>query len=172
VIQDLGSTNGTFVNGQRITGSQVLNIGDTVSFGENIVLIYEAALDPNATVISTSQVPKTVTPVQRPAPVSNYNPAPAPAPVYTPPPAAAYTPFPASAPVYSGQVPAGPIPMAVQPKKRNTGLIIGVIVGVIILMCICVILFGYFAPQSVLCAPGIRIISNLVGPLLNYGVCP
>ena len=34
MIQDLGSTNGTFVNGTRITGLQVLNPGDTVAFGE------------------------------------------------------------------------------------------------------------------------------------------
>jgi hypothetical protein len=166
VIQDLGSTNGTFVNGQRITGSQVLNVGDTVSFGENIVLIYEAALDPNATIISSSQVPRTVAPVQRPAPtpVPSYTPVPTPAPVYAPPPA--------PAPVYSGQVPIGPAPMTAQPKKKNTGLVVGIIVVVIILLCICVLLFGFFAPQSVLCAPGIRIISNLIGPMFGYGVCP
>jgi len=51
VIQDLGSTNGSFVNGQRVTTTQVLNPGDTVSFGENIVLMYEATFDPNATVM-------------------------------------------------------------------------------------------------------------------------
>jgi predicted component of type VI protein secretion system len=159
VIQDLGSTNGTFVNGQRITGTQVLNAGDSVSFGENIVLMYEAALDPNATVISSAQAPKTVIPVQRQA-----APASAPAPAYTPPPA--------SAPVYSGQVPSGPIPSATQPKKKRTGLVVGIIVGVIVLICICVALFSFFAPQSVLCAPGIRIISNLIGPMFGYGVCP
>jgi predicted component of type VI protein secretion system len=159
VIQDLGSTNGTFVNGQRITGTQVLNAGDLVSFGENIVLMYEAALDPNATVISSAQAPKTVIPVQRQA-----APVPAPTPAYTPPPA--------PSPVYSGQVPSGPVPSATQPKKKKTGLVIGIIVGVIVLMCICVALFALFAPQSVLCAPGIRIISNLVGPMFGYGVCP
>ena len=165
VIQDLGSTNGTFVNGQRITGTQVLNAGNTVSFGENIVLMYEAIMDPNATVISSAQVPRTVTPVQRPAPAPYYTPAPAPAPVYTPPPA--------PAPVYSGQVPAGPGLMAAQPKKKKSiGLIIGIIVGVIVLMCICAGLFAAFAPQSVLCAPGIRIISNIVGPMFGYGLCP
>jgi predicted component of type VI protein secretion system len=166
VIQDLGSTNGTFVNRQRITGSQVLNIGDTVSFGENIVLIYEAALDPNATVISSAQAPKTVTPVQRPAPAPapSYIPAPSPAPVYTPPPT------PVS--VYSGQVPVGPIPMTAQPKKKKSGMVIGIIIAVIVLICICSILFAWVAPQSLLCAPGIRIISNLIGPMFGYGVCP
>ncbi|MEM4234830.1 MAG: FHA domain-containing protein, partial [Candidatus Methanomethylicaceae archaeon] len=52
VIQDLGSTNGTFVNGVRLSGMQVLNPGDQISLGENIHLTYEAVVDPNATVIS------------------------------------------------------------------------------------------------------------------------
>ncbi len=158
VIQDLGSTNGTSVNGQRVTSTQVLNPGDTVSFGENIVLMYEAASDPNATIISSAQAPKTVIPVRRPVP------APAPAP--------AYAPAPAPAPVYSGQVPAGPVPMTAQPKKKRTGLIIGIILVVIILLCICISLFAAFAPQSLLCAPGIRIITNTIGPMFGYGVCP
>ncbi len=61
VIQDLGSTNGTFVNGQRVTGVQPLNPGDSVSFGEGIILSYEAAFDPNATMMSSK--------ASRPAPV-------------------------------------------------------------------------------------------------------
>ncbi len=34
VIRDLGSTNGTFVNGVRITGSQALSDGDTIGLGK------------------------------------------------------------------------------------------------------------------------------------------
>ena len=37
VVQDLGSTNGTLVNGQRITGSRLLVDGDIVSFGSTHV---------------------------------------------------------------------------------------------------------------------------------------
>ena len=33
MVQDLGSTNGTFVNGQRISGVTPLRVGDTVQFG-------------------------------------------------------------------------------------------------------------------------------------------
>jgi predicted component of type VI protein secretion system len=36
VIEDLGSTNGTFVNGQRITGRQTLENGDEVRFGATV----------------------------------------------------------------------------------------------------------------------------------------
>ena len=33
VVRDLGSTNGTFVNGERLTGDRALNDGDTLRFG-------------------------------------------------------------------------------------------------------------------------------------------
>lgn len=36
-VTDLESTNGTFVNGERITTKVKLSPGDTISFGENIV---------------------------------------------------------------------------------------------------------------------------------------
>ena len=50
VLEDLGSTNGTFVNGQRLAGPVVLKPGDVVSLGEQIVLMYDAInLDPGAT---------------------------------------------------------------------------------------------------------------------------
>jgi uncharacterized membrane protein len=117
VIQDLGSTNGSFVNGQRITGTQVLNPGDTVSFGENIVVIYEAAFDSNATVIASAKVPKTVTSVRRP--------------VLAPTPA----------PAYSGQVPTGPVPMAVGPAKKKFPIWLVFIILFLVILCACV---GFF----------------------------
>lgn len=42
-IEDLGSTNGTFVNGQRLTGSRPLRPGDMIGLGETVTLAYEAA---------------------------------------------------------------------------------------------------------------------------------
>ncbi|NDJ85099.1 MAG: FHA domain-containing protein [Chloroflexi bacterium] len=41
-IEDLGSTNGTFVSGRRLTGSQPLNPGDLIGLGETVTLAYEA----------------------------------------------------------------------------------------------------------------------------------
>jgi hypothetical protein len=93
VIEDLGSTNGTFVNGQRLSGSFVLKSGDVVSFGEQIVLMYDVMSgDPGATIASSRK------PSVRVA-----------APVAPPPPAQ----------VYSGQVASGPAPA----KKSNMTLI-------------------------------------------------
>ena len=43
-IEDLGSTNGTFVNGQRLTGARPLRPGDMVGLGETVTLSYEALL--------------------------------------------------------------------------------------------------------------------------------
>ncbi len=40
-IEDLGSTNGTFINGQRLTGARPLTPGDMVGLGETVTLAYE-----------------------------------------------------------------------------------------------------------------------------------
>lgn len=86
VIEDLGSTNGTFVNGQRLTGPVVLKAGDVVSLGEQIVLMYDAInMDPGATVlVSRKSVRVEPPPAQASAPVYASTPAPS----YAPPPPA------------------------------------------------------------------------------------
>jgi hypothetical protein len=43
-LEDLGSTNGSFVNGQRLTGARPLNGGDVVSLGETVTFGYESTL--------------------------------------------------------------------------------------------------------------------------------
>ena len=79
VIDDLGSTNGTFVNGQRLAGPVVLKAGDVVSLGEQIVLMYDAiSADAGATVaVSRKAIPSA-------PPVQSYSPPPA-APAYSAP---------------------------------------------------------------------------------------
>lgn len=42
-IEDLGSTNGTFVNGQRIRSLMPLEPGATIRLGENVLLFYDLA---------------------------------------------------------------------------------------------------------------------------------
>jgi len=156
VLQDLGSTNGTFVNGTRVSGMQVLNPGDTVSFGEGIVLAYESVMDMNATVLSNKPAQ---TAVQRPTPAPVSAPAPTPPPVYKP----------APVPAYSGQVPAGPVPMPPAPaaaktrKKFPVWLIILIVLLVII--CACVGFFLVIDQFSLWC----KVLPFLV-PLLG-GTC-
>ncbi len=108
VIEDVGSTNGTFVNGQRLAGPYVLKAGDVVSFGEQIVLMYDAVnADPGATMASARKPARAAAP---------------PAPVASPPPAQSY----------SGQVAAGPA----QPAAKSP-LPIVVIVGALLFVCAC-----------------------------------
>jgi hypothetical protein len=42
VLEDLGSTNGSFVNGERLVAPRVLNPSDLVGLGENVTLTFEA----------------------------------------------------------------------------------------------------------------------------------
>lgn len=57
ILEDLGSTNGTFVNGQRVTGSHILHPGDTITLGESVSLTFETIpFDPNATQASAPSI--------------------------------------------------------------------------------------------------------------------
>jgi hypothetical protein len=51
MVEDLGSTNGTFVNGQRLIGPHSLQPGELIVLAENITLSYEPA-QPDAQAIS------------------------------------------------------------------------------------------------------------------------
>ncbi len=46
VVQDLGSTNGTFVNGQRISGAQLVRPGDTIGVGKTVLRLEESPAVP------------------------------------------------------------------------------------------------------------------------------
>ena len=180
VIQDLGSTNGTFVNGTRISGMQVLNPGDTVSFGEGIVLVYEPVTDMNATILS-SKSPQTIknpapvpVPTPRPVPAATPRPIPAPTPrpipAPTPRPISTPTPRPASipAPVYSGQVPAGPVvpmPPEATPAKKSFPVWLIVVIILVVVICGCVGFFLVIDQFSLWC----KVVPFLV-PLLG-GTC-
>ena len=118
-VEDLGSTNGTFVNGQRISQPVMLHSGDLIALGETIEFVYESAPseeaktvmvspDSQATVMVSSgasapeepvapapvfeRAASATVPPSAPAPEPAY--APAPEPAYTPAPEPAYTPAP------------------------------------------------------------------------------
>ncbi|NLE43091.1 MAG: FHA domain-containing protein [Chloroflexi bacterium] len=86
ILEDLGSTNGTFVNGVRLTGPHTLSNDDVIGIGDAVILTFRV-----------SGIPSTETVVGRP-PAPGQTPsepmaaAPAPASSYTPPPAAATRP--------------------------------------------------------------------------------
>jgi FHA domain len=121
VIEDLGSTNGTFVNGQRLTGPFVLKSGDVVSFGEQIVLMFDViSSDPGATMASPRRSSARVS-----APAA-------------PPPAQ----------VYSGQVASGPAPA---PAKKSNMTPIIIVVGVLFFICLCAGFFWYVDTNFLWC---------------------
>ena len=116
ILEDLGSTTGTLVNGQRLAGPRVLKPGEVVSFGEQIVLVFEAlSFDPGATVVSprAAAVPSASRPVMPPPP----------------------------APVdYAGSVPASPVPVVTTEKRvtiTNNPLPIVIGVGALLFLCMC-----------------------------------
>ncbi len=136
IIEDLGSTNGTFVNGQKISGPYLLRPGEVVNFGEHVSVLFESVqVDPNATVVSSAAAPK--------APIAS---APAKAPLYTPPPAAPVSQPMAPAPVVL-QPFSAPISQAAPAKKpEKTGTaskmpgwlkILIIVALVILVLCIC-----------------------------------
>lgn len=53
-LEDLGSTNGTFVNGQRLTGARPLRNGELIGLGETVTLSYEALAAPAANTLASS----------------------------------------------------------------------------------------------------------------------
>jgi predicted component of type VI protein secretion system len=113
VLEDLGSTNGTFVNGQRLAGPVVLKAGDVVSLGEQIVLMYDAINTDTGATIAVSRKSARVEPPQ-----AQYA-APAPQQQYA-----------SSAPVST------PLPAR---KSNMTPLLIGG--GVLIFLCLCISFF-------------------------------
>lgn len=127
VIEDLGSTNGTYINGQRLMGPYVLRPGEIITLGEKINLVFEATSFSEPTVqpaapIRATQPPlvqaQPITPppppIQQPAPppasaAPAWQPVQNPAPIQVPPPQPTPSPRPVSSqPVYTGQVPSSP----------------------------------------------------------------
>ncbi len=165
VVEDLGSTNGSFVNGQRLMGPHALHNGELVMFGENVGLVYESTnvtMDLNATVISAPMGPQATVAGPQPMP-------PAPPPMYAPPPPME------EPPMYAQQVPAGPFepvpPMPVAPPKKSggKGWIFAGCGCLLILLCIVVVIGGglyYIDSNSLYCVSPWSSIFSL------FGFCP
>jgi hypothetical protein len=133
VIEDLGSTNGTFVNGQRLVSPAVLKPGDVVSLGEQIVLMYEGlSADAGATMIGRKSVRTAVG-----APPPQVQPAPA----YAAPPTAT--------------------PAAPTPARKNLPLLIGG--GVLVFICLCVVVLLVVDNMRLWCVGPFQIVPWLLG---------
>jgi predicted component of type VI protein secretion system len=145
IIEDLGSTNGTFVNGQRLTTSLPLRSGDIIMLGEAATLVYETSqFDPNATMISSSS--------ER-ASLAEPKPASVTPPRVTPPPPAQRS--------YAGQIPAGPAgssapayaPPVPQPRRGGISWLWAGAGCVVVMLCIMVVGALLFDMLNLYCTP-------------------
>ncbi len=146
VIEDLGSTNGTYVNGQRLMGPYVLRPGEVIVFGEHITGLYEGA-EPD--------LGSTVAAVHEPAQpaVEIYNAPPPERPTFT------------VQQGYVGQVPA--VDELEEPPERRIPVWVLVVGALLLLTCLCI---GFFELVDVT-----RSWCWLFGWLINMfspGLCP
>ncbi len=132
VIEDAGSTNGTFVNGVRLKSPHTLEPNDVIGLGDAVTLTYYGP-DIAATEKIASKPTAALGPTDyQPQPT----PAPAPPPAFTPPPAPAYDSPSTFAP-------------AVQPAEGKKGrrwvwMGCGCLVLLTILACVAVFALDYF----------------------------
>jgi predicted component of type VI protein secretion system len=157
VIEDLGSTNGTSVNGQRLMGPYILRPGEIITFGEHVNLVFEVVqVDPDATLASSARPVAPVMPVQQQPPP--------PPPVYRPAPVA---PPPPPVQSYAGQVPPPPEQEVYAPPRKFPWLIV-IIVVALLLICGCVGALVLIDQTNSWC--------SIFGPILNIllgaGSCP
>ncbi|MCX6053949.1 MAG: FHA domain-containing protein [Chloroflexi bacterium] len=124
-IEDLGSTNGTFIRGQRLASPVLLRPGETITIGEKVLLRYEMLVaDSNATVVVQRGQDQRTQPPQRP--VTPRVPL---APPAMPPVVQAPSPYPPTA----GYSPTQP---AVQKKKSNALIAILIVIALLVVFCI------------------------------------
>ena len=144
VIEDLGSTNGTWVNERRISSQHLLRSGESIRLGDNITLIYEmVGFDADATVASTSAPPPQ--PARQAPAQQQYQQAP-------------------PAQQYAGQAPP---PAAKSSKKSRTGLWIAL--GALVLIGICLVVFLFYVDANCLWC---EITWNLLPGCPYTGACP
>jgi len=145
VIEDLGSTNGTFANGMRLTSPHTLANGDVISLGDAVRLTYYGAGAAVEAGLAKTEIMAGKTAVPQPT----YVPPPAGAglpPAYTPPPAVLQ---PTPPPVAAGPPP--PAYMAAPPAdegKSKTRLWTGCGCLVLALACVALALALWYAPES------------------------
>jgi predicted component of type VI protein secretion system len=113
VVEDLGSTNGTFVNGERLVAPRVLSMGDLLGFGEGVTLAFESRMGEGAATVMG-------------APGARRGAA-APAPAFVPPPR-------------GGGMPAAPAMQAAEaaPPRRGMGRWVLAAGGCLVLIIVCV----------------------------------
>jgi hypothetical protein len=70
ILEDLGSTNGTFVNGEQVAAPRLIGQGDRIQIGETVLVMKETEAEPAARAeAGFRDAPGAPAPAQSPAPV-------------------------------------------------------------------------------------------------------
>lgn len=135
-IEDLGSTNGTIINNQRIVGPHLLRSGEMIYLGEHIALIFEAqqAFDPDATLASARLAPSAPPAMNKPVQVHTSG-KPGEAPYGSGIPSVQ---VPVTRPVVE-EFPEEPLPEEPPAASKIPRWLIFVLIGVVAVTCICLI---------------------------------
>ncbi len=131
VLSDLGSANGTVVNGQRLAAPHRLRSGDTFEIGDDAFRFDAPALD--KTIVAAPAVPAEPPNALAGLPVST--------PPYQPPPAT--PPYPPPPGAYAGPMPnTPPIPTSAPPAKRGPGRTLLIVLGLVALVMVAACIGG------------------------------
>ena len=138
-IQDLGSTNGTFVNSQRISSMVPIYSGDVVAFGEAIVLLVQVEWETDSQPIPAS-IPRPT--IGKPQPVTAVSPEPEP--IFIPASEPELPPVPQMSGSFQAVTSSPPIPpltvedyVAEAVTKRRRRWLLGCAAVVLIFICLC-----------------------------------
>ena len=166
VIEDLGSTNGTFIDGQRLIGIHKLTSGENISFGENVKLTYETPkFDPDATRVSSqpmAQQPNYPPPVTPASSVS----VPSQDTFVSSPPAQQYVSAPPTPAKYSGEVPPA-FPDPGKPKKKSRVFLI-IIIVLLLIICGCIVFWLLVDTLNLYC----DLFPGIMNAIFGSGSCP
>lgn len=173
--EDIGSTNGTFVNGQRISHLTLLQDGDTIDLGDTVRLRFMsmAPVAPAAVVDLTDKPTEHVSPAVYQAAVPAAPAAPRPAPPIRPSPAPARPgtpPPPTPSPVFAPP----PSYTAEQPRRgRSLWVGCGLLVA-FLLVCVgtFLVLDAYDQGRILYCGALRPLFQLILGPLDFAPVCP
>lgn len=176
-VEDTGSTNGTFVNGQRITHLTLLQDGDTIDLGDTVRLRYVVIRHPPDDGIPAEPTGMTDKPTQAYSPVTHPSvepvarpPAPAPQPNPRPVPPPPVAPVPAPAAAY-----APPPSYDTEPQRRGRWLWVGCgLLAALFLVCAgtFLVLDAYDQGRLLYCGPLSSLFELILGPFGFAPICP